>query len=164
MFGHIIEQPSSWLDVNRMLHWPIQKFVYPCRPLTQSLAIIWPSSVDKASWSKMVHLRKVSGKRKYWRNKGHIYASPLWRSLILCHCLSMTSLNAKSLDHLTFIVDKASWSKMVHLRKVSGKRKYWRNKGHIYASPLWRSLILCHCLSMTSLNAKSRDHLTFIGG
>ena len=34
VFGHNVEQPSSWLDVSRTLRWPIKTFVYPWRRLT----------------------------------------------------------------------------------------------------------------------------------
>ena len=63
MFGHNVEQLSSWLNVSRTLRRPVKTFVYPWRRLTTT--INQPSSADKASWAKMVHLRKVRGKCKY---------------------------------------------------------------------------------------------------
>ena len=65
MFGHNVEQPSSWLDVSRTLRWPIKTFVYPW----QRRAINWPATVYKATWSTMVYLREVSGKCKYIKMK-----------------------------------------------------------------------------------------------
>ena len=34
VFDHYAKQPWSWLDVSRMLRWPIETFVYPWRRLT----------------------------------------------------------------------------------------------------------------------------------
>ena len=34
VFGNNVQQPSSWLDVNRTLRWPIETFAYPWRRLT----------------------------------------------------------------------------------------------------------------------------------
>ena len=61
-------------------------------------------------------------------------------------CLSVTSLNDKSRTiNWPLWVDKASWSKMVHLRNVSGKCKY---SVIIRATTQWNRSLHVHMLSI----------------
>ena len=147
MFGHNVEQPSSWLYVSRTLRWPIKTFVYPWRRL-MTTSINWPSLVDKASWFKMVHLRKVSGKCKYVDIITHMEVSIQFskevyarkESIIVLRCeLKIPSLlmpNSYPRDgifnpHLTTIKD--SYNLKPHFSRGTAQRRRGPSNGQTWS-------------------------------
>ena len=63
VFGHYVKQPSSWIDVSRMLNWLIETFVYPWHRLTTTshdqltVVGVWSQLVWNSS-SKSVHIEE----------------------------------------------------------------------------------------------------------